>query len=469
MQRLRTFFLTAVIITIAFTAAGCKSSSDDSSGMNILVVTDVHFTPFYDPDLFDLLVESDASRWRDIFESSDNNSLPNYGEEGNYPLFDMTMEDASLNMPEPSLIIYPGDILAHHFSTLFYRYYGSEDEDALKSFIYKTVEFFAIEIREYYPKAPVIFTLGNNDSYAGDYNLVTGGDFLADTSGMFRNYFLPDFDLEDYTATYQAGGYYKGFLDDNATMLISLNSVLFSHRRPEPSEPGEGQDAAWDQLDWLGECLATARDKGRQVLMVTHVPPGADIYTTQHNYLDENGTLTGAELIWHTAYHERFLALVQEYRDNLAIIYAGHTHMDELRLVGTEGSESSGVPVLVTSSVSPLFGNNPGYKALEGYQNGPDIYDYQAHTMLIDGDTPKFERVYGFREQYGVGSPDSSGLDSLYNLMHLGDESLISAYKLHYYGGSSNTPINDNNWPVYLCGIKTMTVQEMLDCVNSSQ
>ena len=244
-----------LIIILALATSGCGSSSGGSGGKHIVVISDVHFNPFYDPALFDQLVEYDPSQWRDIFESTTNSSLPNYGQEANYRLFNMTMDDMALNMPDPDLIIFPGDILTHHFDTLFYENYGSQDQEALHAFIFKTVEFFALELREYYPQAPVIFTLGNNDAYAGDYNLIPGGEFLADTSAMFRYYFLPNTDIEDYTATYQAGGYYKGFMDDNATMLISLNSVLFSHRRPAPTDPGEGQNAAWDQLDWLGECF----------------------------------------------------------------------------------------------------------------------------------------------------------------------------------------------------------------------
>ena len=97
--------------------------------------------------------------------------------------------------------------------------------------------------------------------------------------------------------------------------------------------------------------------------------------------------------MWHEAYHERFLALVDEYRDNLSIIYAGHTHMDEYRLTGSEDGDFPGVAVLVNPSVSPLFGNNPGYRIAQAQGNGPDIYDYQAHTMFLSADTPAFHEV----------------------------------------------------------------------------
>ena len=67
------------------------------------------------------------------------------------------------------VMLFQGDILAHKFRETFFQLYGGEDETALRSFVYKTVQFFVNQLRGVLPEGiPVMFMLGNNDSYAGD-------------------------------------------------------------------------------------------------------------------------------------------------------------------------------------------------------------------------------------------------------------------------------------------------------------
>ena len=108
--------------------SGCGVSSSD-----FVIISDVHFNPFSDATLFNRLVAEPAA---------------------------------------------------------LYNLYGSVSPAALKSFIYKTVRFFVFQIKSRFPNQPVLFSLGNNDAYAGDYNLVAGGDFLSETASLFMNQWL---------------------------------------------------------------------------------------------------------------------------------------------------------------------------------------------------------------------------------------------------------------------------------------
>jgi sphingomyelin phosphodiesterase acid-like 3 len=165
--------------------------------------------PFYDTAIFDDLVNSPVEEWVDIFESSGVTDLSSWGQETNYPLLKKALDAASQNIGEGQAAIFPGDILAHHFPETIFELYGEEDQEALRSFVYKTVVFFATQVRDRFGNIPVMFTLGNNDSYAGDYQLVPGGAFLADTADVFYNTFLlGTADRENYFSTYPAGGYF---------------------------------------------------------------------------------------------------------------------------------------------------------------------------------------------------------------------------------------------------------------------
>ena len=448
----------AVLLFFApFSATHCYCASGGTG--HALIVTDVHFNPFYDSSIFHKLVDAESDAWAGIFASSSITDMPAYGRETNYPLLDAALDSAALQMPDPAFVIFTGDILGHRFNETFFALYGSEDQAALQSFILKTVTFFAGEVHGRFPEAPVFFTLGNNDAYLGDYNLAPGGAYLDQTAQPLYAAFLEDrATCADYSSTYKAGGYFRADFGD--IVVLSLNSVLFSSHRPAPVSG----NAAWTQLDWFAAQLAQARDKGVRVVVVTHVPPGIDIYSTAHSYLDENGKLSDARLMWHKEYNDRFLAVVEEYADIISMVYAGHTHMDEFRFINGTGGVR--IPVEITPSISPLFHNNPGYRVLETRTDGASIENYQAFTLPLQEASKTFTASYDFQEQYYVSAPDGTGLPMLYTRLY-GNDPSKAAYVSHYYGDvSEGSAITDENWPVYYCGIANMRKESMLDCVN---
>lgn len=448
-------FLTAFWVFAPFLAADCHCASSGDA----LILTDVHFDPFYDSSLFQDLLHTESGGWADVFMSSSITDMPGYGSETNYPLLDAVLDSALLQVPDPAFVVFTGDILRHGFSETFFAAYGSEDQSALERFILKTVTFFAGQIQEHFPEAPVFFTPGNNDAYVGNYALAPGGAYLDQTAQPLYEAFLQNrATCADYDNTYKAGGYFRA--DVSNMVVLSLNSVLFSHRRPAPL----AGNAAWAQLDWFAAQLADARAKGLAVAVVTHIPPGVDIFATSRAYLDDDGRLSDAQLMWHREYNDRFLSIVDEYVDTISMIYAGHTHMDEFRFM--DGAGGGKVPVEVTPSISPLFGNNPGYRVIETSADGAELTDYQAFTMSLQETPQAFAAAYDFQQEYAVSAPDGTGLPQLHTLIHQSASSK-DFYIAKYYGGSSgSSAITDTNWPVYYCGIANMRRDSMVACVN---
>ncbi|WP_320171871.1 metallophosphoesterase [Maridesulfovibrio sp.] len=437
--------------------SGCGVASSD-----FVVISDVHFNPFSDTSLFNRLVAEPAENWNEIFQTSSKTNLPGYGSESNYTLLSKALDSAASEAQSPVMVIFPGDILGHGFNTAFYNLYGSVAPAALKSFIYKTVRFFVLQIKSRFPNQPVFFTLGNNDAYAGDYNLVAGGDFLSETASLFMNQWLEGrVQADEFTSTYKAGGYYKVDSELENIRLISLNSVLFSTRRPAPASG----DAAYVQLDWFENQLAAAKEAGQKVYVVTHVPPGVDVFQTVRTFMDANGRISGVSLMWHADYQKRFLEIMESYKDLDMVFFSGHTHMDEFRLLYDEARTSHPDPILGQPAVSPIFGNNPGYRLIHVSASTWQLEDYTTHYLPLDS-ADKFSLEYQFSRQYGLSPLDSSHMETLTDDLVAGGAAKTD-YINFYYLKSNRSPITETNWPAYRCSTKYIRASAYQTSVNA--
>lgn len=75
------FILLVVIVCLN---CGCDNgthhTSPPAATIPVVVFSDVHFNPFYDPSLFQALVAADVSEWADIFKTSGITSSFSMGE-----------------------------------------------------------------------------------------------------------------------------------------------------------------------------------------------------------------------------------------------------------------------------------------------------------------------------------------------------------------------------------------------------
>ena len=440
---------------------GCAPAEDSSS--DFVVISDVHFNPFNDPALFNRLVAEPAEDWDEIFKTSAVTALPGYGSESNYTLLSRALDSAAAAAESPVMVIFPGDILGHGFDTAFYALYGSVAPAALKSFIYKTVTFFVLQIQSRFPGLPVLFTLGNNDAYAGDYDLVAGGDYLSETAPLFMNQWLKGrVKPAEFTSTYTAGGYYTMDSGLSHIRLISLNSVLFSTHRPAPV-PG---DAAYVQLDWFEDQLAAAKEAAQKVYVVTHVPPGVDVFQTVRTFMDGTGRISAVRLMWHDDYQARFLEIMNNYRNLNMVFFSGHTHMDEFRLLYDDARITIPDPILGQPAVSPIFGNNPGYRLIHVSAETWHLENYTTCYLPLDT-AEEFTLEYQFGKRYGFGSLDGSDMESLSDNLVTGGTAKAD-YSNLYYLKSSRSPITDTNWPAYRCSTQYARSPDYKICVNAA-
>jgi sphingomyelin phosphodiesterase acid-like 3 len=458
-----------VVVLFVLLSTGCSSDSSKTptaSKLPLVIISDVHFTPFYDTTIFHDLVNSPVEEWADIFQRSSVTELSSWGQETNYPLLRRALDAASRSIGEGQAAIFPGDILAHNFPETFFELYGEEDHDALRSFVYKTVVFFATQVRERFGNVPVMFTLGNNDSYAGDYLLVPGGAFLADTADMFYNTFLLGWaDRNNYFRTYTAGGYFVAESPDAKVRFVCVNSVLFSKDRTEGCTDAPN-NAPTAQLDWLEKILGKAHADKKKVFMVTHIPAGMNIFSTANTYMDASGKISDADVFWKESCQRRFLEICHRYASVIETVLSGHTHMDEYSLILDRDGEAYKATI-VTPAVSPQFGNNPAFKVLTLRGEDWKPLDYRSISCDLNLSSPDFSTYYVFSEAYSTEMPLEESLVDLFPKMKNNDSDRKNYARFYYAGHDDANIIDDTTWPAYWCGIGRMDRDEYIECVNN--
>ena len=206
MLKISRYIFILVLVPICL-ICGCGGSSGSTAtttkNFPVVVFSDVHFNPFYDPSLFPALVAADAGDWASIFQTSSITAPSAWGADTNYPLLALALSSIKQNLGTSPLIIFTGDILGHNFpKTFFELYYGNlsvpvPDDAAveadvvavaaMEAFVEKTVAFFMGQVRSSVGIIPVMFALGNSDSYLG---ALPEPGFLSKTAELYYTNFL---------------------------------------------------------------------------------------------------------------------------------------------------------------------------------------------------------------------------------------------------------------------------------------
>ncbi len=248
----------------------------------VVVFSDLHFNPFYDTALFTdpavctSLVNEDVSQWPSFFQNSTMKQASEWGSDTNYPLLVLALESIKQNLGASPLVIYTGDLIGHGFPGLFYQYCENNDTTqvaAMQAFTDKTVAFVTAQIRAYVGNLPVMFAVGNIDSYT---SYGPDSTFLSNTAETFYTQFLNGtVDRQTFLNTFTSGGYYSAQPLGPQLMVIGLNTNPFAL-----GVPGDNDSAVAAELSWLDSSLASAQAAGQHVWLLMHVPPGANTVET---------------------------------------------------------------------------------------------------------------------------------------------------------------------------------------------
>lgn len=365
-----------LIITILLNLSLCllcsrwSYASENDKGY-FLALTDIHFDPFIachnktPCDFINKLVKSPANEWSKIASIYDTD-LPTFRKNSNYQLLRSALNAAEreTNRHPIQFVLVLGDMLGHDYRRYYKRFSQDKSIVGYQNFVKKTFQFLTLQFQAAFPKLNVYMTLGNNDSYQGDYISTPNGLFFNDMANEWSKLVKQSNNADTGQVTFLQGGYYAVTLPQAKNLrLLILNTVLFSYRAKGKSVA----EAADQQLVWLNRQLADAKQNHQKVLIMMHIPIGIDIYIT--SYL----RLLRLKELWQRSYIERFEATLKRYPNQIMSILAAHLHLDWFEVLKFPGIKEE-IPIIGVPSISPIFGNNPGFK----------IYSYFTQTLELE-------------------------------------------------------------------------------------
>ena len=453
--------LGAVLHGVESPAQAAEEPVAEGQGL-FLIITDIHFNPFADPNLATALASAPVAQWQSILSGSIQTGFAQYGSDSNFPLMQSALGAAqtvsdSRGVPY-DFVLYPGDYIARNFYGDFGRYIGG-GEQALQAFVIKTMQFVSAMLEQTF-QVPVYGTIGNRDAICGNYMIAPDSAMLPAVGATWGVLADRPAALESFSI----GGSYAlphPVVPDHT--LIVLNSVFWSTRYANRCGQHDVDPGA-AQMAWLEWQLYKARLSGQDVSLMMHIPPGIDAHQSA-----TSGTCHGnVTPFWHEVYAERFLALTRSYRDILRNSFAGHTHMDDFRVI----ADDEGAPYLltrITPAVSPVFGNNPAFTTVRYDRTSGDLLDYATYylTNLASagkGEEAKWSLEYEFGGAYGFGAYDPANLQTLAEQIQ-SDEAVRAKYRAFYAAETSaEPPITDRNWGIYACAQTALTVKSFEAC-----
>ncbi|MBV8639648.1 MAG: metallophosphoesterase [Candidatus Eremiobacteraeota bacterium] len=343
------------------------------------------------------------------------------GEDTNAALFDASVREMVKRVPNASVIVISGDLLAHHFPTLAHSAHQEPYAAAVS-----TIRAIASKLNAAFPKAQFLIAVGNNDDPCGDYRSEAEGTYNAAVARVFAPLVDRHGSSPGFIADYTRGAYYTAALPNGLRGVVT-NSVFWSFFYRGSCQVNV-RDPGAKEMQWLAQTLSSGHN-----VVVMHMPPGYDPESTT----DAHRLLPIPFLRSH--FDDELRGLLDQDRSNVPFAIAGHTHRYDFRL-------PSGVPMLIASSLSPVYDNEPAFFRVD--IDGETVHDVMPYSYDSDlGWIPQqsFDRMFGVN---AFTAPE------LYQLSRriAGDPDLRARWEQAYDGwGYSMNDVTTHRWQTYRC------------------
>lgn len=307
-----------------------------------------------------------------------------YGADTTTALWHSAVHAMRADAPDVRVVVVGGDMLAHHWVEGAAAAHATPEQSALA--VARTI---AGDLDAAYPHAQFLVTLGNNDDPCGDYRSETGGSYAAQLARIWEPLVDRDGASPGFVAQFSQGGYYTARLPLRSTRAIVLNSVFWSLLYAGGCY-SRAHDPGAAELRWLQTQLDRL-PAGATAIGVLHIPPGYDPRGTSlvHRVV--------AVPFLTPSRNSTLLSVLTAHATRLRFLVGAHTHRYDFRVVGR-------IPILVASSISPIYRNNPAFFVLDVDADGtlrdvhPFVYDADAATWIRE---PSFDAMYGIRSLTG--------------------------------------------------------------------
>jgi sphingomyelin phosphodiesterase acid-like 3 len=442
-----------------------------------LLVSDIHFEPFWDPAKVPQLVAAPVSSWKAIFTAppspdqqqrfqSLQQSCHARGADTSYALFDSSLKAMRSHAADAKFITLSGDLLSHAFQCKYNALFPKSTPADYRTFVEKTLDYVMGELYADFPNVPVYVALGNNDSDCGDYRLDVHSEFLAVTGKEVTKNF-PASERQAAQESFAAGGYYSVSLPapiNNARLLVLDD--LFMARNYETCAGKADPSAADAQLAWLRQQLVEARANKQKIWVMGHIPPGIDLYATARQTTD----ICGGQSPTMFLSSEKMADVIAEYGDVVELAIFAHTHMDELRLLKDDSQSpevQKSVAVKMVSSISPINGNQPSFTIAQVDPSSAVLKDYKVFITSNQASADAaWTEEYDFARSYHEAEFTASSVSQLIAgfAADAGARTQASQNYIADFSVGYASPLLRMAWPQYVCTLSNHTAKAYRAC-----
>jgi len=463
------------------TALAQPSAPQPAATVSAVMLSDLHLDPFHDPAKAPQLVKAPVEEWQAILSSPDSPSQEadfaavqsackgKQSFDSPYALLASGLKAAKAQAVNAQFVVVSGDLLVHNLDC---RYRASmklpkaagDDQSVSAAFAEKTTVFVMKQVEQVFAGIPVYLALGNNDSRCNHNRLDVHDAYLQATGQAVVDGLVGVSEPERKLAltTYGSAGYYGVAMAApmQNTRLLVLDDIYMMSKFANCEADETDQNGAQEQMAWLTKELDDARKRGQRVWVLGHVPPavnpkGSLMNPTLCTKGDADAYLSSDALSNALSVHA----------DVVRLAIFGHTHMDELHLVGTKGAE---VPMKIIPSVSPVEGNTPSVTVAKVDPASATLLDYTAYIASnTTGVNTTWTREYSFDETYGETSFTAKALDDLIGRFRAdttGTSAESLAYQTHFYKGHTPIPLGPF-WEGYVCSLDHAIADGFKNCV----
>lgn len=487
---------TALICISAFAAAVLAQSPQPSktnqdqhkaqqtkATIPALLISDIHFEPFWDPAKVSQLAAAPVNEWKTILAAPSSpdqqqrfaalqQSCRVRGVDTSFPLFYSSLKAMRSHAPGAKFVTVSGDLISHAFDCKYKSLFPKSTQEDYRTFVEKTLDYVIDELYAAFPGVPVYVALGNNDSDCGDYRIDTHSEFLANTGKEVTANFSA---AERQTAedSFAAGGYYSVALPapiQNARLLVLDD--LFMSKGYSTCAGKADPDAADAQIAWLRQQLTEARVNKQKIWVMGHIPPGVDLYSTMKSM----GDLCSSQQPAMFLSSEKMADVLADFGDVVELAIFAHTHMDELRLLNGDGQiplssyravSSKPVAVKMVSSISPNHGNNPSFTVAQIDPSSAVLVDYRVFAASDQtGVDAKWSEEYDFAHSYHKPEFSSSSISQIVAGFAADSSAKTEASQSYIedFSPGSPSPALQMFWPQYVCTLSNHSALAFKAC-----
>jgi sphingomyelin phosphodiesterase acid-like 3 len=473
----------------ALTALLAPRAVAETGTFPAVMLSDLHFDPFHDPAKVPQLVKAPAEQWDAILKQPDSPTQAadfaavqdachsKESTDSPYLLLKSALAEAKSTAAGARFVTVSGDLIVHELdcryrAALHLEKATGDDQSLSAPFAKKATVFVMKEVEAAFPKTPVYLALGNNDSRCNHNRLDVRDAYLKATSQAVIDGLVGVSAAERTTAheSYETAGYYAVTMAApmQKTRLLVLDDTYMMSQYENCEADSKDRKGAEAQLDWLGKELDAARQQGERVWVMGHVPPTV----SPEKVLAKGKAFCAAANSVATTflYSDALAEALETHADVITLTIFGHTHMDELHLLGRG---KSAVPMKVVSSVSPVSGNLPSVTVAKVAPEPAQLADY---TVFIasnrTGVATTWTKEYSFDATYKESAFTGASVEDLIGRFRTdtpGSSAEAQAYEQHFYkGGGLPAMALGMYWQGYVCSMDHPDASSFKSCACSA-